>query len=188
MADLLLNLGTELIGIVVTIWVVDRLLERRKLRDDARRIAREARHELDHHVWVWQGGARDFHLSELLSLNENVHDDDPLPSFTQYLFLLLGSRASNTLRTRTDVVAVSRDLKAGLDELANLAAMRDNDAHLPPVRIARHLSTAVRPLARAAELTIPAPTTLAPPEYRRTSMKQQEWRHYGTSIEPDSRS
>jgi hypothetical protein len=166
-------------GIVLTVLIVDWLLERRRLQDEARRISREVLDLIDHHVWVWQGGAREFDLAELVSLIDNVSDDDPLPSFTQTLFLVLGSRASNTLRTRTDVVELDHNLRNGLTEIARLAAIRDDESSFSPRDVVEHLRRALHPLAKSAGLTVPAAAPLAPSEYRQTSVNKQEWRHYG---------
>jgi hypothetical protein len=178
-SDLFLNLGTELIGIVLTVAIIDHLFERRRENEESRRIAKEALHELDHHVWVWLGGAREFDLAELTALLAQASDDDPVPDFTQNLFLQLGSRASNTLRTRADIVRRSPALGAGLSELAKLERMRDADTHLRPSAIAGHIASAVTHLTLAAALTQPPAVPLAPKEFRETSIPDQEWRHFG---------
>ena len=179
-SDLFLNVSTELVGIALTVVVVDFLLERRRLKEEVRRVACEALNELDHHVWVWQGGAREFDLVELLALVDNIKENAPLPSFTQNLFLVLGSRASNTLRTRADVLRMSSDLRAGLESLSHLAGIRDANSVMPGSTVAENLKRAIEPLARAAGFTIPPPGLLAPQEFRQTTtIEEQEWRHYG---------
>jgi hypothetical protein len=64
--SLLMNLAPEAIGVVFTIAILDWLNEIRQNRAEARRMAYEILHELDHAVWVWQGGRRDLDFSELL--------------------------------------------------------------------------------------------------------------------------
>lgn len=82
--DVFLNVGTELAGIVITVAIVDWLLERQRRRAECKTIAWRALHELDYAVWVWQGGAREFDVAELDWLLEHAAEDDPLPHFTQF--------------------------------------------------------------------------------------------------------
>lgn len=179
--EVFLNLGTEIIGIIISVAVIDQLLERRRLAEDARRIATEALHDLDHHVWVWQGGGREFDLGELVALLQQVHIDDPLPSFTQNLFLNSGSRASNTLRTKPEILRQNPKLKLALTELAKLARMRDEDTHMPVTEISQYIMLAITNLTQVAGLSLPPAAPLAPSEYRQTDIKSQEWRHFGYS-------
>jgi len=53
-----MNLGTEIVGITLTVAIVEALLEKRARSDEARRIAWNVMHDIDHAVWVWQGGGR----------------------------------------------------------------------------------------------------------------------------------
>jgi hypothetical protein len=179
MSDLLLNVGTELIGIALTVVVIDILLEQRRLREEARRIATNVLNDLDHHVWVWQGGARGFDLAELSALLHSVAPDSSLPPFTQNLFLTLGSRSNNTLRTSPEVMAASPELRNGLEKLSELVSMRDTDHHMPPEKIAALLREALPLLTSVAGLIIPETEVMAPMTYRETTGEAQEWRHYG---------
>jgi hypothetical protein len=183
LSDLCLNLATELLGIFVTILVIDWLLDRRSLGESARSVALAALHELDHHVWVWQGGARNFDMAELHQLLDSVGERDPLPPFTQNLFLTLGSRAADTLRIRRGEVAVNRHLKGGLELLSKLTAMRDGADHLPPKQVADILLQATQLLGMAAEVSVDSSAVWIPEQYRGASVEQQEWRHYGTHRE-----
>lgn len=177
--DLLLNLGTELFGIVLTVLIIDWLFERRDIQKEARRLAVGFLNRLDHHVWVWQGGAREFDLTETLNLLSHVTDDDPLPEFTQNLLLVLGSNAADRARYDLEVVAVDEDLKTGLEELGPLTNMRsDHGEVMFPTAIAEHLKRAALALATAAEISIPE-ITYDEPEYRNPSIESQAWRHYG---------
>lgn len=49
---LLLNLGTEIVGIAVTVAVIDLLLERRREDADAITVGGRALHDVDYAVWV----------------------------------------------------------------------------------------------------------------------------------------
>jgi len=178
-SDFAVNLGSELVGIVVTIVVIDWILERRRRQDEARRIALQALHELDHAVWIWQGGAREFDIAELLGLLGNVSDADPLPRFTQNLLLVAGSKAANTLRIRAEEVASDSHLRSGLEELARIEAMRDGTAPMSSRLVAKHARGASELFAKAAGIAIPTTMVLPPERFRDNSIAEQEWRHYG---------
>jgi hypothetical protein len=183
--DLLLNLGTEMFGIVLTVLIVDWLFEQREIRQEAKRLAIGFLNRLDHHVWVWQGGARDFNLTETLTMLRYVTNDDPLPEFTQNLLLVLGSNAADRSRYDSEVVAANKYLKQGFDKLQKLTDIRrDYQRTMSSTDIAKHLSEAAMALAKAAELSIPKIDGNERPEYRNPSIEYQEWRHYG-GTQPD---
>ena len=122
---LLLNLGTEVLGITVTVAIVEYLLERKEHRDEARRIAWNVLHEIDHAVWIWQGGGREFDVDELIALPDEIDDGDHLPSFTQNIIMNIGSRSENTLRQRDDIMKESAELKNALMKLSPLSKVRN---------------------------------------------------------------
>lgn len=179
--DLLLNLGTEIIGIVITVAIVEHFLEKRQSEASARRIAWEALHAIDHAVWVWQGGAREFDVDELMCLLSLARSDDPIPRFTQNLFLRIGGRADNTLRTRPNEMRALSSLSVGLKHLRPLSAMRDTDELLPTEVIIEILRTSTIELAKA----VGTPFSNTIPEgsltRRSTTISAQEWRHFGST-------
>lgn len=59
MGTLLINLGTEIVGIVMTVAVVEWFFERRRLQTRGRQLAWDALHAAQTAVWVWQGGPRE---------------------------------------------------------------------------------------------------------------------------------
>ena len=71
-ADLMFNLGTEIIGIALTVAIVDWLIERNKMGDESQQLAWRMLHEIDQAIWVWQGGRQEFHLDELAALIDLV--------------------------------------------------------------------------------------------------------------------
>ncbi|MBZ0171693.1 MAG: hypothetical protein K8E66_04870, partial [Phycisphaerales bacterium] len=95
---MLSNLGAEILGLALTVAIIDWLLERKRLNEQVQHLAWRMLHDLDHAFWVWQGGRREFHLDELMSLLDMAAKDDPLPKFTEELFINLGIRASDNLR------------------------------------------------------------------------------------------
>jgi hypothetical protein len=183
--DLWLNLGTELLGIVLTVAVVEWLFERRRRQENAQRMAWRVLHELDHAVWVWQGGRRGFSIDELLGLLSLVEDDDPLPPFTETLLLRLGSSADNTLRHEPETVRANKHLHNALERLKDLARIRDHDTTLSDREIAECLTQVAENLARGVKLTIGDASLAADPLMRNPHPNWQEWRHYGRAEELD---
>jgi hypothetical protein len=123
--DFFLNLGTEILGIAVTIGMVEWLLERQRRRERAREITWHALHELDHAVWVWQGGSRSFNLAELWALLAAASPSDPVAAETGNLLFNIGALAENTLRVDEDNVRTNKALCSGLTMLTCLMELRD---------------------------------------------------------------
>ena len=181
LGDLLLNLGSEILGIAVTVAVVEHLFERRRRQDEARRLAWEALHELDHAVWVWQGGSRSFDMGELQELLHHAHQDDPVPDFTEALFLRMGSKAENTLRTKRDIMHECPPLKQAMNELRPLASLRDG-THREATDIPIALSRATAHLS--AVLKGQWTDGFRPTVIRDASVEAQKWRYLGQGIPP----
>lgn len=177
--DLLLNAGTEIAGIVVTVGLVDLLLERQRHQEERRAIAWRALHELDHAVWVWQGGTRELDVTELVALINNINESDPLPDFTQNLLMRLGSKSEATLRVSAEVIGKRSAVRDGLEATKRLASMRDSDSVLPHEIIAQCLRQGTEAFAEAVGqssfLAIPYGITLA----KNPNVSAQTWRHYG---------
>ena len=66
--SLLVNLGTEIVGIVITVAVVEWFFERRRNHERARQLAWSALHAAEHGIWVWQGGPREVETDQLLGM------------------------------------------------------------------------------------------------------------------------
>jgi hypothetical protein len=180
---LLLNLTTEIAGILVTVLVIDVLVARRRREDEIRRLAWDLLHELDHAVRVWQGGRREPSVAELMALVSRIGAEDPVPWFTQNLFMRIGSRSAALRDLRPELVRASHELATALEALVPLASMRDGRACLPPERIKECIAEGVRPLltilrqTRSERTPGAACPTGAP---RRDPLeKSQEWRHFG---------
>jgi hypothetical protein len=178
-ADFLLNLGTEVFGIVLTVAIVEYLLERRQLQDEARRIAWEVLHSVDHAVWVWQGGAREFDIDELQALLDLASESDPVPRFTQNLLLQIGSRSENMLRSKWAVVGINKNLKFALETLRLLSRMRDHENLLSTLEIIRSLQQSVRSLMKVVNIQSTIIDVEGVKIFRSTSVENQEWRHFG---------
>ena len=177
--DLLMNLGTEILGIVVTVAVVEWFLERRRLQERGRQLAWQALHSVEHAVWVWQGGPRQLETDELLGLLSAVSEDDPLPDFTQNLLLMVGTRSKQGLKHDSAAVDAMPGLGEALEHLSRLSSMRDDRELMPPRKLADILSQGVSHLALVLKLSderIPARLI----RYRDPSADSQERRHFGS--------
>lgn len=179
--DFLLNLGTEIIGIVITVSIVEYLFERNKFEEKARHIAWEALHAIDHAVWVWQGGAREFNLDELNEILSLAQPSDPIPDFTQSLFLNLGSRADNTCRTNTKETKLLPDLYEGLTQLRDLSTIRDNNDPIATETVIEILRDSVSYLSKAVGTTFSVNQANGRSPHRSAEIGAQERRHYGAS-------
>lgn len=175
---LLVNLGTEIVGIVMTVAVVEWFVERRRLHGRGRQIAWDSFHALQHAAWVWQGGPREMDADELRGLLDAVGDDDPVPDFTEGLLLNLGTRSRRLLDNDRDAIEAIPGLMTGLEHLTRLVSLRDGRGSRPPRSIADILDEATRALATA----LGRPTERHLPSliwYRDPSLEMQERRHYG---------
>lgn len=141
------NLGTEILGLAFTVAIIDWLLERKRLNEQALHLAWRMLHDLDHAFWVWQGGRREFHLDELMALLEIAGRDDPLPKFTEELFINLGIRSSDNLRLQPKIMLHDRRLRAALKSLAGLAQIREARTIVNSAYIIDGLRAAVTNLA-----------------------------------------
>ncbi|HZD05176.1 MAG TPA: hypothetical protein VE173_09670, partial [Longimicrobiales bacterium] len=176
--DLLLNLGTETMGIVLTVTIVDWFFERRRLQARARQLSWGALHQLEHAVWVWQGGPRQLETDELLGILSAVGARDPLPEFTQNLLLSLGTRSKQALKDEPNAVKAIPGLEDAFQQLARLSSIRDGGELPPPRKLADILSSGVSHLAVVLSLPdeyIPARLI----RYRDPTVARQEQRHFG---------
>lgn len=175
---LLVNLGTEVIGIVITVAVVEWFFERRRLQNRARQLAWDALHAVEHAVWVWQGGPREMDTDEVLGVLNAVRADDPLPDFTEGLFLNIGTRSRRLLNNDPQAVQMMPGFMNGLEHLARLSALRDGEGTIPSRKLADIVEQGTTELARA--LGKPTERHLASLiRYRDPSAESQERRHYG---------
>lgn len=175
---LLINLGTELVGIVLTVAVVEWFFERRRLQTRGKQLAWDALHAVEHAVWVWQGGPREMDTDEVRGVLNAVAEDDPLPDFTEGLFLNIGTRARRLLNNDPAAVDAVPGFMNGLEHLARLSAIRDGKAPMPGRKVADILDDGTSELAKA--LGKPTERHLASLiRYRDPSVASQERRHYG---------
>lgn len=143
----LVDVGAGILGLAFTVAIIDWLLELKRLREQIQQLAWRMLHDLDHAFWVWQGGRREFHLDELMALLDMANKDDPLPRYTEELFINLGIRASDNLRLQPRLMAHDRRLKAALKSLSGLAQIREAKSIVSASYIIGGLKTAVTNLA-----------------------------------------
>lgn len=178
--NLLINLGTEIIGIVLTVAIVEWFFERRRLHNRGRQLAWDALHEVGHAVWVWQGGPREMDTDEVLGVLAAVRDEDPLPDFTEGLMLGIGTRSRRLLNDDQAPVMAIPGLVNGLEQLARLSSIRDGGEKFRPRKVADILEEGTKALAR----TLDKPADPLLPRlirYRDPSMESQERRHFGVA-------
>jgi len=176
--NLLINLGTEIIGIVITVAVVEWFFEKRRHNTRGRQLAWDALHALEHGVWVWQGGPREMDTDEVRGVLNAASADDPLPDFTEGLFMNIGTRSRRLLNNDPEAVAAVPGFMNGLEQLARLSSLRDGKTPMPSLKLADILDEATAELAKA--LGKPTERHLASLiRFRDPSTESQERRHFG---------
>jgi len=175
---LFINLGTEIVGIVITVAVVEWFFERRRLHNRGRQLAWDALHAVEHAVWVWQGGPREMDTDEVRGILHAIGASDPLADFTETLLLNIGTRARRLLNNDPDAVSAVPGFMTGLEHLARLSSLRDGRDPMPAQKLADILDQGTSALARA--LGKPTERHLASLiRYRDPSVESQERRHFG---------
>lgn len=176
--NLFINLGTEIIGIVITVAVVEWFFERRRLHNRGRQMAGNALHAVEHAVWVWQGGPRQMDTDEVRGILHAVGEDDPMADFTEGLFLNIGTRARRLLSNDPETVSALPGFMNALEHLARLSAIRDGKDRMSSRKVADILDEGTAELAKA--LARPTERHLASLiRYRDPSVESQERRHFG---------
>lgn len=176
--SLLVNLGTEIVGIVITVAVVEWFFERRRNLERARQLAWSALHVAEHGIWVWMGGPREVETDQLLGILRAVDEEDPLPDFTQNLLLGLGTRAKHLLHNELPALQSVPGLMTAFEELARLNAIREGGKVTPPRKVADILELGVVGLARVlGQPEEPMPARLI--RYVDPSEEAQEMRYFG---------
>lgn len=123
--EILGNVGTEIFGILVTIALVDWVLEKRRRQDRGRELAWGVLHAIEHAVWVWQGGPRHIGTNELLGIVTGIRKEDKFAPFTEGLLLNVGLQCRSILQMESSAVRSLPGLGATLTDLVSLATIRD---------------------------------------------------------------
>jgi hypothetical protein len=174
---LLVNLGTEIFGILITVALVEWLFERRRLQDRARELAWGVFHSLERAVWIWQGGPRQLGTDSLLGLIQGIGRADPMPAFTRTLLINLGTQSREALDKEALAIRLLPGLKVALEDLTSLRALTDGDSAVSIRMVSEVLESGTLGLARVLSLSAqPMPAALV--RYRDSSERAQEERYY----------
>ncbi len=173
--SLLINLGTEVFGIVVTLAVVDWMLDRRRLQERARELAWSTLHAVERAVWVWQGGSRRVDTSELLGLIGGISPRDEMQPFTRALLVAVGAHTREALNREASAVRTLPNLKTALEELTSLNSLSEGRSSTSVPMVSEILAAGTRALAVTIGQPVqPIPSGLV--RYRDASLEAQSVR------------
>lgn len=146
--DLLVNLGTEVFGILIVLAVVDWMLERRKLQEQARELAWATLHAVQRAIWVWQGGPRRLDSDELLGLIKGIHHEDHLQPFTRALLVAVGEHSRESLTREASSIKTLPGLKGALEEFTTLSSLSENRSSVSIRMVQEVLDSGITQLAQ----------------------------------------
>lgn len=182
-SGVLANLGTGFIGTAITVLIVDWLYERRSADEETRNIALSVLLEFDHAIWVWQGGSRGLDVNELYSLIHQAGKNDPLPYFTQNLFMRLGSRCVTHLNLKGDNITRNPKLFAALRNLSRLELIRDGGSSFSFDEFREILRSSAELLSLGCGIGAPQLVQLRLSAHRPSSEEHQHFRHFGRQLD-----
>lgn len=181
MGTLLVNMGTEVFGILITVAVVEWFFERRRLQDRARERAWSTLHALERTVWVWQGGPRRLGTEELLGLIAGIRASNPIAPSSRTLMVNLGTQCRDILDREAQALRSLPGLAPALEDLGSLRSLRDGDSSVSIRMVAEILESAAMALALIlGQSTQRIPAGLI--RYRDASEKAQDER--ASDIQP----
>lgn len=179
LSDIYLNLGTEIIGIVLTIVIVDWLFERKRTREETKKIAWSGLNKINYAVWVWQGCPRDFDINALFNYLAITGDNDQLTDTSQNLIIQLAHTSEETITLNSESVNTNKQLKKALEELSTLSKIRETNNLLLPNVIARKLHNATLSFAEVLNIPYSEKVDNEIESIRDTSFEKQKWRRFG---------
>jgi hypothetical protein len=190
----LVNLGTEIFGILVTIAVVEWFFDRKRRQDRARELAWGLLHGIERVVWTWQGGPQQVGPEELLGIISGIRSKDPIARPTKTLMVNLGGKARAALDKEPQVVRSLSGLQNALEDVQSLRSLQDGDSAVSVRMVAEILEASTNDLASVLALStqrIPAGLI----RYRDASEAAQQERFHTTGAgaalpdpEPERRS
>lgn len=146
-SELLMGLATEVFGIIVTLAVVDWMLERRRRQERARDLAWASLHSVERAVWVWQGGPRRVTTDELLGIIQGIDPDDDIQPLARSLLAAVGTRSLEILDREAASVETMPGLADALRELSSLHSLSNQQASVSLALITEVLVYAIQRLA-----------------------------------------
>lgn len=186
-SGILANLGTGFISTALTVLIVDWLYERRTSRANCKSIAMTVLQELDHAIWVWQGDSRELDVDELYSRILQAEENDPIPAYTQNLFMRLGTKCVMNLNLKKDDLAFQPKLAIALKDLSKLEGIRDINRAFNFQQFKDLLAKTVEDLSEASGLSQPKIIQLPISAHRITSEEHQHYRHFGRQMDGSQR-
>ena len=177
------NLGSEIIGSAFTVAIVDWLIERKRMREQAQEFAWRLLHDVDHALWVWQGGRREFHLDEMVSLLGLAKPSDPFPPTTEDLFINLGVRAGDMIRLHGRIMRFDKRLRQTCTALKSLSQLREAKGTLGSEYVIDALRTAVYTLAAVTGQRVHEGEFGVAKAFRDPTLRAQEQRYRGTQMD-----
>jgi hypothetical protein len=139
---LLLNLASEIVGIVVTVALIDWFNEQRSKRAEVQRLAWDILHRIDYTLWLWGGGSHEFSFEEMGSIIRSIRDDTPIHEKTSARLRYLGWRASELRGLRRELVTGNPNLESSLVTLGKLVVLTSQDSVHPALAIRECLACA----------------------------------------------
>ncbi len=152
-SELMMGLATEVFGIIVTLAVVDWMLERRRRQERARDLGWATLHSVERAVWVWQGGPRRVTTDELLGIVQGIDTSDDLQPFARSLLAAVGTRSLEILDREAASVGTVEGLAAALQELSSLHSLSNERASVSIALIIEVLQYGIQRLARVLGLS-----------------------------------
>lgn len=183
---LLINLGTEIFGVFITVAVVEMFLDRRRKQDRARDIAWSTLHQMERAIWVWQGGPRQAKTDELLGIISGIRSEAPPEPVTRSILVSLGTHAREVLDREAPSIRTLPRLGSALEDLTSLRSLTDGGS-VSLRMVAEVLESATTDIARILDLPCQRiPSALIP--YRDASSEAQAQRYqagYGRAFDPE---
>ncbi len=174
--EVLGNVGTEIFGIMVTIALVDWVLEKRRQQDRGRELAWSVLHAIEHAVWVWQGGPRHMGTNELLGMVTGIQKKESCQPYTEGLLMNVGLQCRSILQREPSTVRSLPGLGEAMEDLVSLASIPDLPKSTRIRTVAEILEASVMGLSRVlGQSTDRMPSGLL--WYRDPSPQGQETRY-----------
>lgn len=149
----LINLGTEIFGILITIAVVEQFFDRKRQQDRAREVSWSLMHSLERAVWTWQGGPQRVGSEELLGIIAGIQSDHTITPSTRSLLVNIGAKARETMDKEPKVVKALPGLENALQDLVSLRSLQDDDSAVGVRMVAEILEGSVTGLANVLGLS-----------------------------------
>lgn len=150
----LVDLGSEMLGLALTVSILDWFFEQRRVQAEGRRLAWEVFHDIERVAWVWQGGPLRLETDELLGILHAASASDRFASCTEGLLLTLGIRSRELLKGERRPVRAVPGLGEALEELSGLARIGEA-RKLSAESVRNALLAGTRRLAEILDLSAP---------------------------------